>query len=332
MRTIHTPTRPTAALAQTVTRDASKQTYYTIRLLVPCERRDDAFRAYAYFRWVDDLLDGDMLHPKEQHAFLTAQKELLSQCLQGRPPRNLCSEEWLLVDLTQGSMREDPGLMIYLQDMMAVMEFDVLRRNRRINRRELAWYSRRLATAVTEAVYTFIGDQNSAPRTVERYKAADAAHIVHMLRDLHEDLESGYINIPIEVLDGEQVDPAIISSDRVCTWVRERVETARVYFTAGETYLSMIENPRCRTAGAWYAARFTGVLDAIEREDYLLRRDYSDCKGVRTMLRMAARGLMAFTTSPTPSFPVPTQPEPIRSPAWGRPEIPHLLREDNLKE
>ena len=329
---MHSPIHLTAAMAQAITREASKQTYYTIRSLVPRERRDDAFRAYAYFRWVDDLLDGDLLHPKERHAFLAAQKELLSQCLQDRPPRDLRSEEWLLVDLTQGSLREDPGLTIYLQDMMAVMEFDVQRRDRRINRRELAWYSRRLATAVTEAVYTFIGDPCGAPRTAERYMAADAAHIVHMLRDLHEDLEVGYINIPIEVLSGEQVDPVIVESDCVRAWVRERVETARSYFAAGEAYLSTIKNPRCRMAGAWYAARFAGVLDAIEREGYLLRRDYSDCKGMRTMLRMAAWGLIAAMANPTPSFPVPPHPKPIHFPAWELPEIPHVLREDRSKE
>jgi len=45
-------------LAPCITKAASKQAYYTIRFLVDHERVTDAYRAYAYFRWVDDILDG----------------------------------------------------------------------------------------------------------------------------------------------------------------------------------------------------------------------------------------------------------------------------------
>src|SRR5512137_1215090 len=45
--------------ASSITKSASKQTYYTIRFLVDRERVDDAYRAYGYFRWVDDILDAD---------------------------------------------------------------------------------------------------------------------------------------------------------------------------------------------------------------------------------------------------------------------------------
>ena len=49
--------RMTSHLASVITKAASRQTYYTIRLLVDRPLVDDAFRAYAYFRWVDDVLD-----------------------------------------------------------------------------------------------------------------------------------------------------------------------------------------------------------------------------------------------------------------------------------
>jgi hypothetical protein len=48
-------------LASSITKAGSYQTYYTIRFLVDRERVDDAYRAYAYFRWVDDVLDADSL-------------------------------------------------------------------------------------------------------------------------------------------------------------------------------------------------------------------------------------------------------------------------------
>jgi phytoene/squalene synthetase len=47
------------SLAAAITSAASRQTYYTVRFLVDRPRRADAYRAYAYFRWVDDVLDGE---------------------------------------------------------------------------------------------------------------------------------------------------------------------------------------------------------------------------------------------------------------------------------
>jgi phytoene/squalene synthetase len=324
---MYTLNEPVSSLGPSITREASKQTYYTIRALVPRDRQEAAYAAYAYFRWVDDLLDGDLLSPQERLTFLNTQKELLSTCLQGRHPRDLIAEEWLLADLTQGPLRDEPGLRIYLQDMMAVMEFDVRRRHQRINSRELQEYSRRLATAVTEAVYTFIGESCGTPRTAERYMAADAAHMAHMLRDFHEDLEAGYINIPEEVLQGEKIDPSMVECEAVRSWVKGRVDTVRAYFNAGEVYLSSIENPRCRIAGALYAARFTGVLDAIEREGYLLRPDYHDCKNSRTLLRMAWESLRLAAKRP-----LSTRASPIRATSLGPMEQARTLQAEALKE
>ena len=65
--------------ASAITKAASKQTYYTIRLLVDRERVDDAYRAYGYFRWVDDTLDADSCSRSERTAFLLRQKELLAR-------------------------------------------------------------------------------------------------------------------------------------------------------------------------------------------------------------------------------------------------------------
>ena len=46
-----------ATLAQNITKVGSKQTYYTTKLLVDGELEHDCYRAYAYFRWVDDYID-----------------------------------------------------------------------------------------------------------------------------------------------------------------------------------------------------------------------------------------------------------------------------------
>jgi phytoene/squalene synthetase len=93
--------------ASAITKAASKQTYYTIRLLVDRARVDDAYRAYAYFRWVDDILDADSrsrpllseTKASERRAFLKRQVSLLEKCIWGESPRDTNIQEKMLVEL-----------------------------------------------------------------------------------------------------------------------------------------------------------------------------------------------------------------------------------------
>src|SRR5690242_16500154 len=106
--------------AASITRTASTQTYYTIRFLVDRERVEDAYRAYGYFRRVDDTLDAQLGTGLERRAFIEGQKALLEQCYGGQAPREVDSHEELLVELVQGDRERDNGLQAYLHYMMRV--------------------------------------------------------------------------------------------------------------------------------------------------------------------------------------------------------------------
>ncbi len=114
--------------AISITKAASKQTFYTIRFLVDRERVDDAYRAYGYFRWVDDTLDGDTGTGSERIAFIERQKSLLEQCYRGERPPDANIQENMLVDLIQQDHEKNSGLELYLRNMMQVMTFDASRR------------------------------------------------------------------------------------------------------------------------------------------------------------------------------------------------------------
>jgi hypothetical protein len=273
--------------AASITKTASKQTYYTIRFLVDRERVDDAYRAYGYFRWVDDTLDGQAGTGLERRAFLERQKTLLEQCYRGQAPRGVDSQEELLVELVRGDQERDSGLQAYLRHMMRVMDFDTRRRGQLISQVQLNEYTRWLAIAVTEALHYFIGHGQLAPRDETRYLAVSAAHIAHMLRDTYPDLQAGYYNIPREALEANHIGPDEVQSDAYRAWVRSRVRLAREYFQAGESYFARVQSARHRLAGLAYIARFAWLLDTIEREGYCLRPEYSERKSSGTGLRMA---------------------------------------------
>ncbi len=298
-----------AALAANITRAASKQTYYTVRLLVDKDRVDDAYRAYGYFRWVDDCLDSNALAPQERLTFLKRQQALVDSAYRGRALDNLTPEECLLIQLTRTDTDQNSGLKAYIDTLMAVMAFDPERRGRLISQRELNDYTRWLAVAVTEALHYFIGHRCSSPFSELRYQAAMGAHIVHMLRDTVDDARVGYYNIPREVLAIHGIGPEDISSDAFRSWVETRVQQARNCFEAGRAYLAQVENLRCRVAGYAYMRRFESVLASIEREQYLLRVAYPERKGTARTLDMLGWSLwMGLSHRPAKRLPERTTP------------------------
>jgi phytoene/squalene synthetase len=277
---------PDSVLAATITRNASKQTYYTIRFLVDDGLVDDAYRAYAYFRWVDDWLDRETRPRAERLAFVERQRALVDSCARGNPPGDLTPEECMLANLIQRHPDNHGGLQAYVRNMMAVMAFDADRRGRLISQRELDEYTRWLAVAVTEALHYFIGHCCASPHGEMRYLAVTGAHITHMLRDALEDAEAGYYNIPRQVVTAHGIAPWDVKSKVYRDWVRERVHQARACFEAGRDYLAQVENLRCRMAGYAYIYRFEVVLDYIEREGYTLRARYPERKKSSRRLAM----------------------------------------------
>jgi hypothetical protein len=270
-----------------ITKAASQQTYYTIRFLVDHERVPDAYRAYAYFRWVDDWLDREVTAQLERCAFIVRQQALIECAYRSECLGDLSAEERMLVDLVRTDPQQNSGLHAYIRNLMAVMAFDADRRGRLISQAELSEYTRWLATGVTEAMHYFIGHDDPSPQGAARYFAVTGAHITHMLRDTFEDTAAGYYNIPYEFLRGYGIMAEDVESDAYRQWVKSRVQLARSCFEAGKSYLRQVKNLRCRLAGFAYTARFEGVLAAIEREDYRLRPEYSERKSLGGALRMA---------------------------------------------
>ena len=192
----------------------------------------------------------------------------------------------MLLDLIRRDRVPDSGLQAYIRNMMAVIAFDAQRRGQLIAQQELDDYTRHLAIAVTEVLHYCIGHDKYASRDETRYHAVAAAHITHLLRDTYEDIAAGYYNIPREFLEAHGIAPWEPKSPAYRQWVKSRVQLARDYFRSGKAILARDESHRRRLAGYAYVARFEGVLDAIEANNYQLRPDYADRNSLRAGLTM----------------------------------------------
>lgn len=259
---------PTAGLARAITRAGSRHTHLTIRWLVDRDLADDAYRSYAYFRWVDDVIDEGLTTREQRLEFVGRQAGLMEALLRGEEAAGLSSEEEMLSALIQRARPGHSGLASYLRNMMAVMEFDARRRGRLVSGEEIDSYTRLLSTAVMDGLSYFIGHRYRYPESAAKYSAVAAAHVCHMLRDAAEDAPAGYFNVPREVLQAGRFSAGDFDSAGYREWTRRRVRLARELFREGKAYIRSLGHLRARIAGLAYCARFETVLDRIEARGF----------------------------------------------------------------
>jgi phytoene/squalene synthetase len=280
-----------AALARDITWQGSKQTYYTAKWMVDKDLVSDFFKAYAYFRWVDDVIDVTSRSRKERKSFINRQRKLIEKLYRNERLTDLSLEEEIAVELIQQDRDNEGRLQSFVENMFAIIEFDAHRKDRLISEKELGWYSNSVSKSVTDGLQYFIGNGHPYPVTENRNSAALGAHIAHLLRDMIPDMEDGFINIPQEYLEAKGIQPNEINSEPFRKWVEARVVLARKYFREGKKYLDQLEVLRCKIVGHWYCARFEGVLDAIEQDGFLVRRSYRDRRRLFSWINIAILGL-----------------------------------------
>jgi phytoene/squalene synthetase len=276
----------TAAMARSITWAASKQSYFIGRLMVDKDLKDDFLRAYAYFRWVDDVIDISSQSDDERINFIKRQRKLIDRLYEKDQPDDLTPEEEILKDLINHDKGEESGLQSFIRNMFAIIEFDVYRKGGLISQEDLIWYTDTLSKSVMDGLLYFIGNNQHHSYADNRYDAVCGAHIAHLLRDMMEDLDNGFINIPDEYLKTYGISSDQIDSPAFRAWVKSRVESAQKYFAEGKLYLDGLGVLRSKLVGYWYIARFEGVLDAIERDGYILRPEYNERRKFSTLLRI----------------------------------------------
>jgi phytoene/squalene synthetase len=245
----------------------------------------DCYRAYGYFRWVDDVVDRECPTREARMAFIQRQINLVDSMYQRNAPLGLSPEEEILADLIHNDNGDCYRLRSYIRNFLAIIEFDAERKGLLISQQSLDWYASTLGKAVTDGIQYFICNGYNYPESEKRYLAATGAHIAHMLRDLKEDISEGYINIPREQIQHHNLDLTQLDDDAMRTWIKSRVDLARQYFAEGKQYLDELGVLRCRIVAHWYCARFEYLLDTIESDGYVLRTTYSKPNKIFTWLK-----------------------------------------------
>lgn len=272
-------------LAKKITKSSSIQTYYTIILLTDKNLVNDCFKAYAYFRWLDDEIDIELNSKSKRLLFIKRQKRIINDLYKQKKVSELSLEERIIDELIKSDTSKNSKLKSFIINFLKIIEFDADRKARIINQKELDWYSDTLGKAVTDCLQYFIGNQKHYQTSKDQYKAATAAHITHMLRDLNKDVTNGYINLPKEYLTKSKLKPDDNDNPIYQRLIKERVLQARDYFKSGKQYLDKLSVLRCKLAGYWYCFRFEQTLEKIEQDKFRLRKNYSRGRDLLTIAR-----------------------------------------------
>ena len=198
---------------------------------------DDAYRAYAYFRWVDDILDAEPGTQAERMTFIQRQQYLLESGYR-REILDNCPEEHILVDLIQNDTEENSGLQSYLRNMMAVMAFDVDGAPPD-SQAGVGFVHPLLSFAVTDALIT-LSVTFSHPDDRNRYLPVQGAHIIHMLRDMWK-IPGWVISIFPKRPSKARVSPSRMSIILLTGSGSRPGGTGKWYFRAGREYLTRLK-------------------------------------------------------------------------------------------
>lgn len=259
-------------LGKKITRDASWQTYITVKLLVDRPLQDIAYDAYAYFRWLDDEVDAAGMSRHNAAAIIRRQRDLVRRLYRGTPLPSITPHEELLAHVIRSNPSRGSQLYVFISRFCDIIEFDAGRKGRHITSKELRWYTDTLSLAVMSGLEYFIHSEYRYPDHRNHYSAPAAAHILHMLRDYREDMAEGYYNFP----------PSLPTP----VWVKKRAEHAKRLMKAGKTYIESLPHLRSQIAGMWYCARFEWLLPELEKNNYSLDHVYTSPRIIVIYTRM----------------------------------------------
>jgi phytoene/squalene synthetase len=259
--------------AKTIVRESNKLTYLIIHLLVDKNLRSDCFKAYAYFRWFDDMIDDTTDSTDEIMMLISRQKTIIYGAYDQKTQSAESIEEEILIDLINNDNKQESFLKSYILNFFSIIEFDAARKGEYINEQKLKWYSETVGKAVTDCIFYFIGNHIDYPERENRYLAAEAAHITHMLRDYREDIKTGYFNIPNEYLIEKKITIDDINCDEFRHWVKNRTIMARENFSEGKKYIYSLKIFRTKIAALWFCLRFEKVIDVLEKNSFDLCSD-----------------------------------------------------------
>ncbi|NIM47528.1 MAG: squalene/phytoene synthase family protein [Candidatus Aenigmarchaeota archaeon] len=178
---------------------------------------------YAYFRWLDDIVDSVRLDPevvrfkiKREHQFL----ELLYG--EKETPEELSTEELFLAHLVRFDIQHAKNMQEDIERLLSALEFDAKRHGHICSKEEINRYIENNAIPYINIALK-IFDVFDLPKE-NLYELGRCGFIIDYINDLKTDIELGYINIPKEELVAYRINLGDFNSAALRQWVQDKLD------------------------------------------------------------------------------------------------------------
>jgi phytoene synthase len=243
------------------TKARAKNFYYAFSIL-PQDKRNAIYAAYAFSGHVDDIAD-ELTDRDEQVRQLAEARERLAACYEGM-------RDGPLFTALGGAIDQFAIPREFFEELVNGVEMDFTI-NRYASWEELYQYCYRVAAMVGLICTSIFGTR---PDPQAREFAIDmgvALQIVNIMRDVKEDAERGRVYFPADELAAHGLSPDDILAcrydERFRALMQAQARRAREYFERGRNLLPLLDL-RSRMCCNVLQGIYAEILERIEAHDY----------------------------------------------------------------
>ena len=230
---------------EAVTKERAKNFYYGIKLL-PLERRRALSAIYAFFRYCDDVSDGDIAGSRA---------DLLQRWRAAIDPDAPANQkpEGRILPAYYDSVRRFQVPLRFFHEMIDGVECD-LHKTRYANFEELYQYCYRVASTVGLVCLHVFGFDGSPEALKQAEQRGIAFQLTNILRDVAEDVQLGRIYLPLDELQRFGVTPDSLLEKKpeggFADLLRFQVERAREYYRLSDPLIERVDAGSRASLGA----------------------------------------------------------------------------------
>ena len=239
---------------EAVTKKRAKNFYYGIKLL-PNERRRALCAMYAFFRYCDDVSDGDIAGSRA---------ELLQRWRDAISPQEDTGSS-LILPAYYDSLKKYAVPERYFHEMIDGVETDLTDQTYETFD-DLYTYCYRVASTVGLVCVHIFGFDGSAEALLQAEHRGIAFQLTNILRDVAEDVGLGRIYLPREDLRRFGVTPEALLAKRpeagFADLIAFEVERARDYYRKSDPLVERVE-PASRPSLSAMTSIYRQLLDKV---------------------------------------------------------------------
>ncbi|HSP89079.1 MAG TPA: squalene/phytoene synthase family protein [Ignavibacteriaceae bacterium] len=204
-----------AEFARNIARNDQPKASKILDFLIKKPERDYINLCFSYLRYADDIVDNPDLPVNQKKKFIEHQKNLISLIYKKNFPEPSGIEEACLIHFAEYSLSTNNLLLLdEVKNMIDALDMDVhrLENSGIFSNEELDHYINLMSKSVFNILYSFTLPKSGYRE--EFFLGSKFTTIALMIRDLEEDIDAGFINIPAEDIKHYNIDLSNLKRDK----------------------------------------------------------------------------------------------------------------------